>query len=55
MGAWHEFVSAQIVAYANPLKRARKPASFDETFEKLLDRLRKLETKPELLSRSAGD
>lgn len=49
MDAWHEFVGAQIVSYANPLKRARKQHSFDETFDKMLAKLRDLEEHPETL------
>jgi ParB family chromosome partitioning protein len=46
-GTWHEFVGAQIISYANPLKRARKPQPFDDVFEKLLKKLRELEEHPE--------
>jgi ParB family chromosome partitioning protein len=53
MGAWHEFVGAQIVAAANPLRRARKQHSFDETFDKMLTKLRTLDEHPEKL-RSSG-
>jgi ParB family chromosome partitioning protein len=45
-GAWHEFVGAQIVSYANPLKRARKQHSFDETFDKMIKKLEELEENP---------
>lgn len=55
MGAWHQFVGAQIIAYANPLKRARKQASFDPSFEKLLTRLRELEEHPEKVLQSSGE
>ena len=48
-GAWHEFVGAQIISYANPLKRARKQHGFDETFDKMLNKLRELEEHPEKL------
>jgi ParB family chromosome partitioning protein len=50
-GAWHEFVGAQIVAYANPLKRTRKQATFDDTFAKLIAKLRDLEADPGKLAR----
>jgi len=50
-GAWHEFVGAQIVAYANPLKRMRKQATFDDTFAKLIAKLRDLEEDPGRLVR----
>jgi hypothetical protein len=45
-GAWHEFVGAQIVSYANPLKRARKQHSFDDTFDKMIAKLHDLEEYP---------
>jgi hypothetical protein len=53
MGVWHEFVGAQIIGYANPMKRARKQASFDDTFDKLIKKLGELEEHPEKL-RAAG-
>jgi hypothetical protein len=53
-GQWHEFVSAQIIAYANPLRRARKPQEFDSVFEKLLTKLRELEEKPEKVLGARG-
>jgi ParB family transcriptional regulator, chromosome partitioning protein len=46
-GTWHEFVGAQIISYANPLKRARKQHSFDETFDKMIAKLQELESHPE--------
>jgi ParB family transcriptional regulator, chromosome partitioning protein len=54
MGVWHEFVGAQIIGYANPLKRARKQSSFDETFDKLLKKLAELEEHPEKLKSAGG-
>jgi ParB family chromosome partitioning protein len=53
-GHWHEFVGAQIIAYANPLKRTRKPQEFDSVFDKLLDKLRELEEKPEKVLGARG-
>ena len=53
-GTWHEFVGMQIVSYANPLKRARKQHSFDETFDKLIEKLENLAEHPEKLSRGGG-
>jgi ParB family chromosome partitioning protein len=55
MGAWHQFVGAQIVSYANPLKRARKAQKFETVFEKLLARLRDLEEDPGPLLGAAGE
>jgi ParB family chromosome partitioning protein len=56
IGAWHQFVGQQIISYANPLKRARKQASFDETFAKMLAKLEELKEKPEkALGGSGGD
>jgi ParB family chromosome partitioning protein len=54
MGAWHEFVGAQIISFANPLKRARKQHSFDETFAKMLSKLRDLEEHPEKVLRAGA-
>jgi ParB family chromosome partitioning protein len=55
IGAWHQFVGAQIIGYANPLKRARKQASFDTTFEKMIAKLHELEEHPEKALRASGD
>jgi hypothetical protein len=46
-------VGAQIVSFANPLKRARKQQSFDETFDKLITKLHDIEEHPEKLRRAA--
>ena len=54
MGAWHQFVGAQIIGYANPLKRTRKQSSFDSTFEKMIDKLHELEEHPEKVLRASG-
>jgi ParB family transcriptional regulator, chromosome partitioning protein len=48
-GNWHEFVGAQIISYANPLKRARKQHGFDDTFDTMITKLRELEAHPEKL------
>jgi ParB family chromosome partitioning protein len=53
-GVWHEFVGAQIISYANPLKRSRKQHSFDETFDKLIAKLEGLAEHPEKLTRVSG-
>jgi ParB family chromosome partitioning protein len=54
IGAWHEFAGAQITSYANPLKRARKQHSFDETFDKLIAKLDSLGEHPEKALRGGG-
>jgi ParB family transcriptional regulator, chromosome partitioning protein len=54
LGAWHEYVGAQIIAYANPLRRARKQHSFDDTFKKMIAKLKELELDPKKALRSAG-
>jgi ParB family transcriptional regulator, chromosome partitioning protein len=54
IGAWHEFAGAQIISYANPLKRARKQHSFDETFDKLIAKLDSLGEHPEKVLRGSG-
>ena len=53
LGAWHEFVGAQIISYANPLKRARKQHSFDDTFDKMIAKLHELEENPKKALRGA--
>jgi ParB family transcriptional regulator, chromosome partitioning protein len=53
-GAWHEFVGAQIISYANPLKRARKKHSFDDTFDKMIAKLHDLEDHPEKVLRGGN-
>jgi ParB family chromosome partitioning protein len=55
MGRWHEFVGAQIVSAANPLKRARKQHSFDETFDKMIKKLQDLDEHPEKALRGSAD
>ena len=47
IGAWHQFIGAQIIGYANPLKRARKQSSFDPTFDKMIAKLTELTEHPE--------
>jgi ParB family chromosome partitioning protein len=54
IGAWHEFAGAQIISYANPLKRARKQHSFDQTFDKLIAKLDSLGEHPEKVLRGGG-
>jgi ParB family chromosome partitioning protein len=54
LGSWHEFVGAQIVSAANPLKRARKQHSFDETFDKLIANLDSLGEHPQKVLRGSG-
>jgi ParB family transcriptional regulator, chromosome partitioning protein len=54
IGAWHEFAGAQIISYANPLKRARKQHSFDQTFDKLIAKLDGLGEHPEKVLRGSG-
>jgi ParB family chromosome partitioning protein len=49
-GTWHEFVGAQIISFANPLKRARKQHSFDDSFDKLIAKLHDLDDHPDKLN-----
>ena len=46
-GAWHSMARYQIISYANPTKRARKPADFDRTFAKFIANLEALEESPQ--------
>ena len=45
-GAWHSMARYQIISYANPTKRARKPSDFDKTFAKFIVTLEELEESP---------
>lgn len=50
-GAWHSMARYQIISYANPTKRARKPADFDKTFAKFIVTLEELASTPQLVLR----
>jgi ParB family chromosome partitioning protein len=50
-GAWHSMARYQIISYANPTKRARKPSDFDKTFDKFIATLQSLEETPEKVLR----
>jgi ParB family chromosome partitioning protein len=54
LGAWHEYAGAQIISFANPLKRARKQYSFDDTFDKMIAKLNELERDPKKALRGPG-
>jgi ParB family chromosome partitioning protein len=54
-GAWHSMARYQIISYANPTKRARKPADFDKTFAKFIASLEELEESPEKVLREKVD
>ena len=45
-GAWHSMARYQIISYANPTKRARKPSDFDKTLAKFIATLEELEQSP---------
>ena len=49
--AWHSMARYQIISYANPTKRSRKPSDFDKTFDKFIAKLRELEETPEKVLR----
>jgi ParB family chromosome partitioning protein len=46
-GAWHSMARYQIISYANPTKRARKPSDFDKTFTKFIATLNELVESPQ--------
>ena len=54
LGTWHEFATAQIISFANPLKRARKQHTFEDTFTKLIAKLEDLDANPKKLSRGGA-
>lgn len=45
-GSWHSMARYQIISYANPTKRARKPADFDKTFDKFIAKLAEAAEEP---------
>lgn len=53
-GVTHDFVNAQIISAANPIKRTRKQHPFDETFDKFLKKLADLEQHPTKVFRGGG-
>jgi ParB family chromosome partitioning protein len=50
-GKWHSMVRYQIIAAADPAKRARKPADFDKAFPKFIATLETLASSPEKVLR----
>lgn len=46
-GMWHSMARYQIIAYADPAKRARKPAEFETAFPKFLKKLEELIESPQ--------
>jgi ParB family chromosome partitioning protein len=50
-GAWHSMARYQIISYANPTKRARKPSDFDATFAKFISVLDGVLATPEKVLR----
>ena len=50
-GKWHSMVRYQIIAAADPAKRARKPADFDKAFPKFITSLEGLAESPEKVLR----
>ena len=54
---WHSMARYQIISYANPTKRARKPSDFDKTFDKFIAKLNEAAESPEKVLREkvAGD
>jgi ParB family chromosome partitioning protein len=50
-GMWHSMVRYQIIAAADPAKRARKPADFEKAFPKFIAKLEELAESPEKVLR----
>ena len=53
--AWHSMARYQIISYANPTKRARKPSDFDKTFTKFIASLEDLVDNPQNVLREKLD
>lgn len=45
-GIWHSMARYQIISYADPAKRARKPQEFEKAFPKFLSKLEELVAAP---------
>ena len=54
-GMWHSMVRYQIIAAADPAKRARKPQEFEKTFPKFIKKLEELVEAPEKVLRQKVD
>lgn len=54
-GSWHSMARYQIISYANPTKRARKPSDFDKTFAKFIASLEDLVANPQRALREKID
>ena len=46
-GMWHSMARYQIIAYADPAKRARKPQEFEKAFPRFLKKLEELVESPQ--------
>jgi ParB family chromosome partitioning protein len=49
MGKWHTYIYQQIISYANPYKRKRLPAEFDDFFAVIIENLEKAVVNPEVI------
>ena len=54
-GAWHSMARYQIISYANPTKRARKPSDFDKTFDKFIATLDDLAASPRKVLKESAE
>jgi len=54
-GMWHSMVRYQIIAAADPAKRARKPQEFEKAFPKFIKKLEELAESPEKVLRQKVD
>jgi ParB family chromosome partitioning protein len=50
-GSWHSMARYQIISYANPTKRARKPSDFDKTLTKFIATLEEVVESPQKVLR----
>lgn len=46
---WHPYIYQQIMSWANPYKKKRLPADFDDLFQSVITNLEKLKKNPELI------
>ncbi len=54
-GMWHSMVRYQVIAAADPAKRARKPQEFEKAFPKFIKKLEELVEAPEKVLRQKVD
>jgi len=55
MGAFHQYFQYQLISSIDPFKRKRGRQNFDEMFDKVIDKLEKINDDPSRIRRMGGD